>query len=190
MIIKWPSKWIKEWMNTVCVYACTYELEFIEFPLLCITLWNIYTYILQFPQSQMFGIHILLHSHSHCTLFMWSEVAQSCPTLCDPMDYMQPTRLLCPWDFPGNSTGVDCHFLLQGIFPTQGLNPGLPHCRQTLNRLSHQGSREVCFIPNSSPYSESWDNFPLESMWAGGNAHAYPVTGLRYSDWMLTQITK
>jgi len=35
------------------------------------------------------------------------------------------TRLLCPWDFPGNSTGVDCHFLLQGIFLTQGLNPGL-----------------------------------------------------------------
>ena len=41
------------------------------------------------------------------------------------------TRLLCPWNFPGNSTGVDCHFLLQGIFPNQGLNPGLPHCRQT-----------------------------------------------------------
>ena len=50
------------------------------------------------------------------------------------------TRLLCPWDFPGNSTGVDCHFLLQGMFPTQGLNPGLPHCRQTLYPLSHQGS--------------------------------------------------
>ena len=39
-----------------------------------------------------------------------------------------------------NSTGVGCHFLLQGIFPTQGLNPGLPHCRQTLYRLSHQRS--------------------------------------------------
>ena len=38
--------------------------------------------------------------------------------------------------FVGNSTGVDCHFLLQGIFLTQGLNPGLPHCRQTLNHLS------------------------------------------------------
>ena len=50
------------------------------------------------------------------------------------------TWLLCPWDFPGNSTGVDCHFLLQGIFPTQGLNPGLAHCRQTLYHLSHQGS--------------------------------------------------
>ena len=42
------------------------------------------------------------------------------------------TRLLRPWDFLGKSTGVGCHFLLQGIFPTQGLNPGLPHYRQTL----------------------------------------------------------
>ena len=40
--------------------------------------------------------------------------------------------LLCPWDFPGKSTGVGCHFLLQGIFPTQGSNLGLPHCRQML----------------------------------------------------------
>ena len=36
-----------------------------------------------------------------------------------------PTRLLCPWDFPGKNTEVGCHFLLQGIFPTQGSNPGL-----------------------------------------------------------------
>ena len=64
------------------------------------------------------------------------EVAQSCPTLCDPMD----TRLLHPWDFLGKSTGVGCHFLLQGIFPTQGSNPGLLHCGQMLYHLSHQGS--------------------------------------------------
>ena len=43
-------------------------------------------------------------------------------------------------DYPGKSTGVGCHFLLQQIFPTQGLNPGLPYCRQTLYHLSHQGS--------------------------------------------------
>ena len=49
---------------------------------------------------------------------------------------LQPSRLLCPRDFPGNSTRVDCHFLLQGIFLTQGSNPGLPHCRQMLYRLS------------------------------------------------------
>ena len=48
------------------------------------------------------------------------------------------TRLLHPWDFLDKSTGVGCHFLLQGIFPTQGSNPGLPHCRQTLYHLSHQ----------------------------------------------------
>ena len=53
---------------------------------------------------------------------------------------LKPVRLLCPWDFPGKSAGVDCHFLLQGIFPTQESNLGLPHCRQTLYRLSHQGS--------------------------------------------------
>ena len=47
------------------------------------------------------------------------------------------TKLLCPWDFQGKSTGVGCHFLLQGTFPTQGSNPGLSHCRQTLYSLSH-----------------------------------------------------
>ena len=49
---------------------------------------------------------------------------------------LQPTRLLCPWDFPGKDTGVCCHFLLQGIFPTQRWNPGLLHCRQILYWLS------------------------------------------------------
>ena len=53
------------------------------------------------------------------------------------------TRLFRPWDFLGKSTGVGCHFLLQGIFPTQGSNPGLPHCRQTLYHLSHQGSLSI-----------------------------------------------
>ena len=46
-------------------------------------------------------------------------------------------------DSPGKNTEVGCHFLLQGIFPTQGLNPGLPHCRQMLYCLSHQGSPKI-----------------------------------------------
>jgi len=41
-------------------------------------------------------------------------------------------RLLCPWDSPGKNTGVGCHLLLQRIFPTQALNPGLLLCRWTL----------------------------------------------------------
>ena len=59
--------------------------------------------------------------------------------LCNPHG-LYPIRLLRPWDFPGKSTGAGCHFLLQEIFPTQGVTPGLPHCRQMLYRLSHQGS--------------------------------------------------
>ena len=47
-------------------------------------------------------------------------------------------QALQPWDFPGKNTGVGCHFLLQEIFQTQGLNLGLPHCRQTLYHLSQQ----------------------------------------------------
>ena len=43
----------------------------------------------------------------------------------------------------GKNTGVDCRVLLQGVFPTQGLNPGLPHCRQILYHLSHRGSPRI-----------------------------------------------
>ena len=53
---------------------------------------------------------------------------------------LQPATLLCPWNSPGKNTGMGCHFLLQGIFPTQGLNPGLLCCRQILLPLSHQRS--------------------------------------------------
>ena len=63
------------------------------------------------------------------------KVAQSCPTLCNPVD--------SPWNSPGKNTGVGSHSLLQGIFPTQGLNPGLLHCRQILYQLSHQGSPRI-----------------------------------------------
>ena len=53
---------------------------------------------------------------------------------------LYPTRLLWPCNSPGKNTGVGSHFLLQGIFPIQGLNPGLLHWRQILYLLSYQGS--------------------------------------------------
>ena len=68
---------------------------------------------------------------------------QSCPTLCNPTDGISPGSSV-HGDSPSKSTRVDCHALLQGIFPTQELNPSLPHCRQILYHLSHgeaQGSR-------------------------------------------------
>ena len=60
-----------------------------------------------------------------------------------PPHGLLPTRLLCPWDFPGKNAGVGSNFLLQGNFLTQGLNPGLLHCRQILYNLSHQGSPKI-----------------------------------------------
>ena len=52
-------------------------------------------------------------------------------------------RLLCPWDSPGKNTRVSCQFFLQGIFPTQGSNPGLLHCRQILYQMSYLGSTSI-----------------------------------------------
>ena len=65
------------------------------------------------------------------------KVAQSCPTLCDPMDCTVHGLFL------GQNTGVGSLSLLQGIFPTQGSNPGLPHCRQILYQLTHKGSPKI-----------------------------------------------
>ena len=66
-------------------------------------------------------------------------VTQSGLTLCDPMDCSPPGSSVYG-DSPGKNTGVGCHFLLQGIVPTQESNPGLLHCRQILYQLSYQGS--------------------------------------------------
>ena len=87
-------------------------------------------------------------------------VTQSCPTAVMWPHGLQPGRLLCPWDSPGKNPGVVCHFLLQGIFPAHGWNPGLLHCRQNLYRLSRKGSP----IPFPNPDSQSpsivqcWDD--------------------------------
>ena len=81
----------------------------------------------------------------------WSEVAQSYPILCDPMVsslHQAPPSM----GFSRQEYGVGCHFLLQGIFPTQGSNPGLSHCRQTLYHLSHQGSPWTWVLVNSGSW--------------------------------------
>ena len=66
-------------------------------------------------------------------------VAQSCAILCDAMDCSPPGSSV-HGDSPGETIGVGCHALLQGIFLAQGSNPGLPHRRWILYHLSHQGS--------------------------------------------------
>ena len=68
-------------------------------------------------------------------------VAQLCLTLCDSMDCCPPGSSL--WDYPSKSTGVGCHFLLQGIFLTQGLNLWLLHWQVDSLPLSHLGNPAV-----------------------------------------------
>ena len=90
----------------------------LSFPTLCS--WLVFqgsTFSFPPPQSQ--GLAVL-------DILCACSVAQSCPSLCQPLD-CSPTRLLGPWDFPGKNTGVGCHALLQGIFPTQVSNPCLLH---------------------------------------------------------------
>ena len=73
-------------------------------------------------------------SRCRCRSVRWlkvkAKVAQSCLTL-------------RPWNSSGQSTGVGSRSLLQGIFPIQGQNPGLPHCRWILYQLSHKGSPRI-----------------------------------------------
>ena len=66
-------------------------------------------------------------------------VPQPCPTVCNPIDF-NPPGSSCPWNSPSRNTGVRSHSLLQGIFPTQGVNLCLP---QVLHHLSHWGSPKL-----------------------------------------------
>ena len=71
-----------------------------------------------------------------------NKITQSCLTLCNPMGCSPPGSSVYG-DSPGKNTGVGCHALHQGIFPTQGLNPDLPYCRQIPYHLSHQRSPRI-----------------------------------------------
>ena len=74
-----------------------------------------------------------------------------------------PTRLLCPWDLPGKNTGVGCHFLLQGIFPTQGVNPGLLYCRQILYQWATREAHMHLSLKNLKTDISFWTNKSLPS---------------------------
>ena len=86
---------------------------------------------------------------------------------------LQPHGLYSPRNSPDQNTGVDSLSLLQGIFPTQGSIPGLPHCRQVLYLLSHKGSPliVISFIKISDQISRS---VMSDSLWPHESQHARP----------------
>ena len=86
------------------------------------------------PRSSICGIF-------QARLLEWGAIAFS-SVVSGPLQFhgLYPARLLCPWNSLGQNTGVSSCSPLQGIFPTQGSKPDLPHCRWILYHLSHQGT--------------------------------------------------
>ena len=122
-------------------------------------------------------IHLCFLHQEICTAMVTIVlclVIQSCPTLHSPMDYSLPGFSVCG-DSPGKNTGVGCHALLQGIFPTQGLNPSLPHCMQILYRLSYQGS----------PRMLEWVIYPISrgSSWSRNRTGLSCTAGIFFTSW-------
>ena len=68
------------------------------------------------------------------------QKSESCSVVSDPL---RPHGLYSSWNSPGQNTGVGSLSLLQGIFPTQGLNSGFPHCRRILYQLSQKGNPRI-----------------------------------------------
>ena len=92
---------------------------------------------------------------------------------------LQPHGWYSPCNFPGQNTGVDSLCLLQGIFPTQGSNPGLPHCRQILYQLSHKGSHKIL----------EWGAYPFSigSSWPRNQTGVSCFAGRFFINWAMRE---
>ena len=100
------------------------------------------------------------------------KVTQSCRTL-------RPHGLYSPWNSPDQNTGAGSLSLLQGIFPTQGSNPGVPHCRRILYQLSHKGSPRILewiAYPFSRGSSQPWN-------WTGVSY----IAGRFFTNWVMKE---
>ena len=85
---------------------------------------------------------ILLLSGNNTVFLLWLKVKEKEKSL-SGVRLLRPHGQYSPWNSSGQNTGVGNLSLLQGIFPTQGSNPGLPHCRQILYHQSHKGSSRI-----------------------------------------------
>ena len=97
-----------------------------------------------------------------------------------------------PWNSPGQNTGVDSLSLFQGIFPTQGLNPGLPYCRRILYQLSHKGSPNlfeeiiICwriYRNNSKEWLHTTLTISRESSWPRAQIWVSCIEGRFFTIW-------
>ena len=96
---------------------------------------------------------------------------------CVPL--LGPHGLYSPWNSLGQNTGVGSLSLLQGIFPTQRLNPGLPHCRWILYQLSHKGSPRIL----------GWVAYPFSSgsSWPSNWTRVFHIAGGFFTNWAIRE---
>ena len=94
-------------------------------------------------------------------------------------DSLQPHGLCSQWNSPGQNTGMGSHSLLQGIFPTQGSNLSLPHCRQILNQPSHTGSPRIL----------EWVAYPFcsGSSWPRNQTWVFCIAGRFFTNWAIRE---
>ena len=98
--------------------------------------------------------------------------SESCSVMSNSL---QPHALYSPWNSPSQNTGVGSLSLFQGIFPTQGWNPCLPHCRQILYQLSHKGSPSIL----------EWVAYPFSSgsSWPRNQIRVSCIAGEFFTNW-------
>ena len=119
---------------------------------------------------------------ANMTLSGDAEVFPSKRESCSVMsNSLWPHGLISPWNSPGQNTGVGCLSLLQGIFPTQGLNPGLLHCRRILYQLSHKENLRIL----------EWVAFPFSrgSSWPRNWTGVSRITGGFFTSWAIRVIS-
>ena len=144
LICSFPTSWVQvltEWGSQEPFWTCY--------------IWNVWS--IQVKRS--------LGSWIHADLVFWEEMwwwlwfsHWSCPDSHNPLDCSPPGS--CPWDFPSKNTRVGCHSLLQGIFPTQGSNTNLLHCRWILYSWAAREAREEVY--GTDKIGNHWDKYHLE----------------------------
>ena len=126
-------------------------------------------------------LYLLYILNNYWPFFFWTEVKVRKWKLLSPVhDSLQPHGLYSPWNSPGQNTGVSSLSLLQGIFPTQGLKPGLSHCRWILYQLSHMGSPRIL----------EWvaDPFSSRSSQPRNRTSVSCIAGRFFTDWATREV--
>ena len=105
-----------------------------------------------------------------------ASASESCSVVSDSL---RPHGLHSPWNSPGQNTGMGSLSLLQGIFPTQGSNPGLSHCRRILYQLSHKGSPRIL----------EWVAYPFSSgsSWPRNWTGISCIAGWFFNNWAIRE---